>query len=308
MTRDGRFWRNVTIIALLHVAVLLGLLWWSRTPARAPNDIVWMEGGAGSAGGGNPEPVSEATPLPAMTRVETPNEPEETPTPEVIATPKSEIEVPSVTPSETPKPTPTATPKRTPTPTPRPTPKHTPRPKPSATPKKKATPKPKPTPDEAAEKETARKKALAKKALAKKEKETSPNESPDESPNEKKTAAESGKGETKEKAGGGGHGSGEGGASEFGWYGNMLQDRFHSEWIQPTSVVHSADLTVLLQIRIQKNGRISDYSIVKSSGNAIVDDSVIAAAKRVTQVDPLPAGLGDDYYEVNINFILTSGQ
>jgi TonB family protein len=84
----------------------------------------------------------------------------------------------------------------------------------------------------------------------------------------------------------------------------MLHDRFYSEWVQPTSVVHSAKLTVLLRIRIQKDGRISDYSISKSSGNPVVDDSVTAAAARVKQVDPLPGGLGDEYYDVNINFEL----
>ena len=84
----------------------------------------------------------------------------------------------------------------------------------------------------------------------------------------------------------------------------MLHDRFFSEWLQPTSVVHSARLYVVLRIRISKDGRISDYSISKSSGNPVVDDSVTAAAARVKQVDPLPSGLGDDYYDVNINFEL----
>jgi hypothetical protein len=37
----------------------------------------------------------------------------------------------------------------------------------------------------------------------------------------------------------------------------------------------------------------------------VVDESVAAVAKRVTQVDPLPKGLGGgDFYEVNINFEL----
>ena len=51
MTRDARFWRNVTIIALIHVALLLGLLWWSRSSRQQAKDIVWMEGGAGAAAG-----------------------------------------------------------------------------------------------------------------------------------------------------------------------------------------------------------------------------------------------------------------
>ena len=49
MTRDARFWRNVTIVGLVHVLVLLGLLWWSYTPRRLPKNVVWMDGGAGAA-------------------------------------------------------------------------------------------------------------------------------------------------------------------------------------------------------------------------------------------------------------------
>ena len=174
-------------------------------------------------------------------------------------------------------------------------------------PKPKSTPKPKPkaTPDEADEetaKELEKKKAIAKAALAREKSAESDAES-SEKPVKKATAAGGGESSKAEGGGGsGGHGSGAGGAAEFGWYGNMLHDRFYSEWVQPNSVVHSAKLSVLLRIRIQKDGRISDYSVAKSSGNPVVDDSVTAAAARVKQVDPLPSGLGDDYYDVNINF------
>jgi len=136
-----------------------------------------------------------------------------------------------------------------------------------------------------------KKKAVAKAALAK-EKSGEPEET--EKPVQNAAAA----------GHGGSGGKGEGGASAFGWYGSMLHDRFFGEWVQPTTVVHSARLVVTLRIRIQKDGRISDYSIVKSSGNLVVDDSVTAAAARVKHVDPLPSGLGGDYYDVNINFEL----
>ncbi|MBA3544604.1 MAG: TonB family protein [Chthoniobacterales bacterium] len=316
MTRDARFWRNITIVGLIHVVVLLGLLWWSRSPRAVPKDIVWMEGGAGAESSAAAVPTPEATP--ESTPVETPEPAEEAPTPEIAPTAKSEIEIPtppaSATPTprptSTPTPTPTSTPTPTPKPTPKPTSKPTPKPKPTATPKKKATPKPKPkpTPDEeekAAAKELEKKKAIAKVALAKEKSGESEEDATSEKPAKKATAAdgeESGK--AKGSGGSGGKGSGAGGASDVGWYGNMLHDRFYGEWVQPTSVVHSARLSVLLRIRIQKDGRISDYSIAKSSGNPVVDDSVTAAAARVKQVDPLPSGLGGDYYDVNINFEL----
>jgi TonB family protein len=311
MTRDARFWRNVTIVGLIHLLVLFGLLWWSRARPRVPKDVVWMEGGAGASAPAGAETPPLATP--EATPVETPEEVKEEPTPEVVPTAKSEIEIPSPTASATPTPTPTPTATATPTPTAKPTPKSTPRPTPKPTPRRKstpsptpkATPKPKPTPEEEAEKaakEVEKKEAIAKAALAK-EKSGKNDEGTAEKPAKKATAAGD---EAKAKGSGvsGGKGSGAGGASDVGWYGNMLHDRFYSEWVQPTSVVHSARLSVLLRIRIQKDGRISEYSIAKSSGNPVVDDSVSAAAARVKQVDPLPSGLGDDYYDVNINFEL----
>ena len=68
MTRDARFWRNVTIVGLIHVIVLVGLLWWSRAPQRTPKDIVWMEGGAGAESAASSQP---ATPPPENAPVET---------------------------------------------------------------------------------------------------------------------------------------------------------------------------------------------------------------------------------------------
>jgi TonB family protein len=88
----------------------------------------------------------------------------------------------------------------------------------------------------------------------------------------------------------------------------MLHDRFYSEWIQPTTNMASgAKTSALVKIRIEKDGRVSDFEMIRPSGNVAVDESVAAVAKRVTQVDPLPAGLGNgDHYNVRINFELNS--
>ena len=86
----------------------------------------------------------------------------------------------------------------------------------------------------------------------------------------------------------------------------MLHDRFYKEWAQPTTVVASgAKFSALAKIRIEKDGRISNFKIVRSSGNVVVDESIEAVAKRVTRVDSLPTGLANgDHYDVNINFEL----
>ena len=327
MARDARFWRNVTIIGLVHLVALLLFLRWSREPKSInPKDIVWMSGG----GGENGTTGVEATPAATIAEAEshpTPESveatPEELKKEETLLTPaKSDIQLPQPTPSEMPPPTPTATPtpkptpKPSPKPTPKPTPKVTPKPKASASPKKvKTSPTPSTTPkkkkesaEELEAKKTEEKKAVAKAAVGKKEKSAEEDEST-EKPTKQATAAHGGGSSKGGAAGSDGHGSGAGGASEFGWYGNMLHDRFYSEWVQPTTVVASgAKLSVLVKLRIEKDGRVSDFSMVKSSGNVVVDESVEAVAKHVTQVDPLPAGLGGDYYEVKINFELNSDQ
>ena len=166
-------------------------------------------------------------------------------------------------------------------------------PKPSATPKKKET-------DEESE-ETRKKKEVAKSALAKNE--TGDEDGDSKEKSAKKAIAAHG-GKKGSSGGGGGAANGSGGSSEFGWYGNMLHDRFYSEWIQPTTVIASgAKISALVKIRIEKDGTISDFKIARPSGNVVVDESIEAVAKRVTQVDPLPTGLGGgDHYDVNINF------
>ena len=90
----------------------------------------------------------------------------------------------------------------------------------------------------------------------------------------------------------------------------MLHDRFYSEWVQPiTAVETGVKFSVLVKLRIEQDGTVSKFDIVNSSGNVVVDESVQAIAKRVTQVDALPAGLGEDgHYDVNINFELNTGQ
>ena len=188
-----------------------------------------------------------------------------------------------------------------------------PTPKASVTPKAdlRAKPSPKPTPKKTVVSKaspavspkpiapTAQKKKLAQSIPAKKESTESGVASPQ--PIVRNGSATQA-GETNP---GVGQGSRAGSESLFAWYGKMLHDRFYSEWVQPTSVVASSNkMSTLVKIRIEKDGRISDFAIVRSSGNLLLDESVTAVATRVTRVDPLPDGLGNGPYERKINFEL----
>jgi hypothetical protein len=42
MPKNVRFWRNLTLIGLAHVALIGGLVRWSRETKTNPQSIVWM--------------------------------------------------------------------------------------------------------------------------------------------------------------------------------------------------------------------------------------------------------------------------
>jgi TonB family protein len=125
-----------------------------------------------------------------------------------------------------------------------------------------------------------------------------------------KSSTDNGAGKIGSAGKGGGHAGGGTSASEFGWYGNMLHDRFYSAWIQPTTSVPSGSkISTLVKVRIEKDGRVSKFEIIKPSENVVVNESVAAVAKRVTEVDAPPAGLGNgNHYDVKINFELNTNQ
>jgi outer membrane biosynthesis protein TonB len=295
--RDIRFWRNVTLIALAHIALIAGLIRWSVAARASTNaeSIVWLGSADDLATG--PSEDEEGQSAQRETHAVEPkplkdDEPEEEKP--GVTTAKSEIELPSPTPKPTP--TSTSTPKPKPSSTPTPKPNVTPRATPKPTPKKillaKASPKPlpktKPSSAKSSEKSEKSEKSLTAKTGA---------------------ASQSGSGKTGSMAKGGSAGGGRS-ASEFGWYGHMLHDRFYSAWIQPTTSVPSGNkISTLVKVRIEKDGRVSKFEIIKPSENVVVNESVAAIAKRVTEVDAPPDGLSNgEHYDVKINFELNTEQ
>ena len=284
------FWRNVFLIALAHAALIAGLIRWSAAAKASsnPESIVWL-GGAGDLSADESEETQSSSPKQPATETQSSQKEKNEAADEkpVVTSAKSEIELPTATP----KATPTATPARTST-TPALRAKTTPKPVPKPTPKKtlsaKASPKPATKSKPSAAKASANSDKKDKIALAKKD-----------------SASQTGSGQSGST---GKAGASESSASEFGWYGNMLHDRFYAAWIQPTMKVPSgAKISTLVNVRIEKDGRVSKFEIAKPSANATVNESVAAVAKEISQVDPPPTRLiKGDHYDVKINFELNT--
>jgi outer membrane biosynthesis protein TonB len=297
MSKNPRFWRNVTLIALAHVVLIAGLIRWSLAARSAPDteSLVWLSTGDLEPGrSDNSVASSSKISIPSVeSEPLKPNE-EEKEQP-ALTQAKSEIELPKPTPIETPAPKATAKPKAISKATPKPTPRSTPK-KTVLAKATKSSPHPKSSPPKSTGDQTDasnEKKKSAEPVSAK-----------------TKSSTDNGAGKIGSAGKGGGHVGGGTSASEFGWYGNMLHDRFYSAWIQPTTSVPSGSkISTLVKVRIEKDGRVSKFEIIKPSENVVVNESVAAIAKRVTEVDAPPAGLGNgNHYDVKINFELNTNQ
>src|SRR4029453_4181928 len=290
MSKKPRFWRNVTLIALAHLALIAGLIRWSLAARSAPDaeSLVWLSG-AKDLELGISESSAAPSPKISIPSVESESlrsdEKEKGQSPLTQA--KSEIELPKPTPMERPVPKATAKPKTTTKPTPK-------KAVLAKATKSSAHPKSSPPKSTGDQTDASNEKKKSAKTVSGKA----------------KSSADNGAGKTGSAGKGGGHAGGGTSASQFGWDGNMLHDRFYSAWIQPTtSVASGSKISTLVNIRIEKDGRVSKFDIIKPSENVVVNESVAAIAKRLTEVDAPPAGLGTgDHYDVKINFELNTDQ
>lgn len=278
-SQGAAFRRNFVGVALAHLAVAAVLYGAGQVGSAKPEtpNVVWLDGGA-MGGGGVPEPEPE------------PEEPVVLPSPPPDPIPPAPEAVASELPSPEPAPPPaTPRPVATPRPAPRPTPKAAPKATPKASPKPvaKTSPRPKGSPVAKAASPKAAKAGLVAAVPA--------------------AGAGTAGGAVGKGTGTGAAGAGPGGgaASEHGWYFSMLHERFHSRWEQPTSIIRSSQHFVTrLRLRIARDGQILSRDIVTPSGDPVMDESVLTAAGNVAQVDALPAGLGGDFWEVNVDFKL----
>src|SRR5262249_37521462 len=113
-----RFWRNVTLIAIAHVALIAGLIRWSLAARSAPDteSLVWLSGAGDLTNETSESTVASPvgiSPLPVQSEKEQPQ----------LAQVRSEIELSKPTPTATPDSKPTEKPKTTSKPSPKPTPR-----------------------------------------------------------------------------------------------------------------------------------------------------------------------------------------
>lgn len=98
---------------------------------------------------------------------------------------------------------------------------------------------------------------------------------------------------------------GRGQGTLFWWYYQHVHDRMYEAWEQPGEMLNwNKQLVSTVLIRVARDGTIENASLTNSSGNKLMDDSALSAARRVTRLDPLPEGLGGEFKDITVDFQL----
>jgi len=83
--------------------------------------------------------------------------------------------------------------------------------------------------------------------------------------------------------------------SDFSDYFGHIKSRMIDAWDQPKELLGvGKKFKTGIKVKITRGGAISSVSVISSSGNPLWDESALAAARKVSKVNSLPEGLGDD--------------
>ncbi|MBP7830939.1 MAG: TonB C-terminal domain-containing protein [Kiritimatiellae bacterium] len=91
------------------------------------------------------------------------------------------------------------------------------------------------------------------------------------------------------------------------WYYALVKQAMYDAWNQPSGPAVPAGLRAIVLIRVEKSGMITRRTLAKTSGNALMDDSVMKAVNAVSKLRPLPEQWGVASKDIDITFDLSAG-
>ncbi len=105
-------------------------------------------------------------------------------------------------------------------------------------------------------------------------------------------------------AAGYGTGSGSGEATPYGWYLAQVRAVMYDAWQQPSALAGKRGLVTQVLVRVRQDGQIIQKKMAATSGNGLMDTSVMTAVESVKGLPELPFGFGGAYKDITIDFEL----
>lgn len=85
-------------------------------------------------------------------------------------------------------------------------------------------------------------------------------------------------------------------------YYTAVRDIMYGAWNQPSTAARG--LRAEVTIRVQRNGAISSRKLTRSSGSAMMDNSVMQAVNRVARLRSLPPTVPGDSLDITVEFVV----
>ena len=97
---------------------------------------------------------------------------------------------------------------------------------------------------------------------------------------------------------------GSGTAMPYGWYLAQVHAVMYDAWAQPSALASKRGLMTRVLVRVRQDGQIIQKKMVATSGNGLMDTSVMTAVESVKNLPELPFGFGGAYKDITIDFEL----
>lgn len=94
-----------------------------------------------------------------------------------------------------------------------------------------------------------------------------------------------------------------GSPSAMSWYYALVRATMYEAWEQPSGL-SGTGLRATVSIRVQKDGNITKRTMIRPSGNSVIDQSVMRAVNGVSRIKALPPEAGSSL-DITIDFELT---
>ena len=82
----------------------------------------------------------------------------------------------------------------------------------------------------------------------------------------------------------------------------IIWSKIKEQWVLPKGILTDENLEAIIDAKILRNGKLTDWSFEKKSGNKYFDESVVKAIKKASPFPPLPEWLDESMIELGIRF------
>ncbi len=96
-------------------------------------------------------------------------------------------------------------------------------------------------------------------------------------------------------------GSGRVASALLGMYGNRVKEAINREWAMPETLKPHG-LEARLIVVVNRDGKVLDLRVEKSSGNSLFDESAVRAVRRASPLPALPPVIADPTMDIAIRF------